>query len=94
MRLEGRIAVGTGGARGIGECITRLFAQEGAAVVIADLLAEEGERVAASIRATDGRAVFQATDVMRLLDRVDDGVQETRLDGPVVTIDEAGEPAP
>ena len=40
LKLEGKVAVVSGGAGGIGGCITRLFAQEGAAVVIADLLKE------------------------------------------------------
>lgn len=65
LKLQGRAALVTGGARGIGECIVRLFAEEGAAVVIADVLREEGERVAAAIRDEGGRAVFQATDVTR-----------------------------
>lgn len=48
-RLEGKIAIVTGAARGTGEQTARLFAQEGAQVVVADVLEEEGRRTAAEI---------------------------------------------
>ncbi|MEZ5556963.1 MAG: glucose 1-dehydrogenase [Pseudomonadales bacterium] len=48
-RLSGKIAIITGGARGQGAAEARLFAREGASVVITDLLAEEGHAVAAEI---------------------------------------------
>ena len=60
-KLEGKVAVVSGGSGGIGGCVTRLFAQEGAAVVIADV--RDGERLADSIRNAGRQAVFQATDV-------------------------------
>jgi len=50
MRLKDRVAVITGGARGIGGAAALLFAREGAKVVVADLLAEEGEATVAAIR--------------------------------------------
>ncbi|MCL7024445.1 hypothetical protein MKW94_024561, partial [Papaver nudicaule] len=48
-RLEGRVAIITGAARGIGEAAARLFVENGAFVVIADIEDELGDRAAASI---------------------------------------------
>ncbi len=62
MRLEGKIAVVTGAARGIGAACARRFAAEGAAVVIADILEEQGEVTAQSIRDTGASAAFVACD--------------------------------
>jgi NAD(P)-dependent dehydrogenase (short-subunit alcohol dehydrogenase family) len=63
MRLKDKVAIITGGAHGMGEAEVRLFAKEGATVVIADVLEEEGEAVAADINAVQGRARFIRTDV-------------------------------
>jgi NAD(P)-dependent dehydrogenase (short-subunit alcohol dehydrogenase family) len=49
MKLQGRIAIVTGGARGIGEGIARCFAEEGATVAILDLDGEAAEATAASL---------------------------------------------
>ena len=62
MRLEGKVAVVTGAARGIGAACARRFAAEGAAVVIGDILEEEGEATAQSIREAGGAAAFVACD--------------------------------
>ena len=48
-KLDGRVAVVTGGARGIGASIARLFVAEGATVVIADRLESEGKALAAEL---------------------------------------------
>jgi NAD(P)-dependent dehydrogenase (short-subunit alcohol dehydrogenase family) len=63
MRLKDKVTIVTGGAHGMGEAEARLFAKEGAAVVIADVLSKEGEAVAADINAIQGRARFIRTDV-------------------------------
>ena len=55
MKLEGKVAVVTGGGGGIGEAMARAFATEGArAVVVADIDGDEAERVAAGIDAAAG----------------------------------------
>lgn len=51
MRLEGKIALVTGAASGIGEAIARRFAEEGAAVIVSDIRREPGEAVAQAIGA-------------------------------------------
>jgi 3alpha(or 20beta)-hydroxysteroid dehydrogenase len=48
-RLDQKVAIVTGGARGTGAVIAHRFAEEGARVVIADVLDERGEQVAATI---------------------------------------------
>ncbi|MCH9036875.1 MAG: glucose 1-dehydrogenase [Chloroflexi bacterium] len=63
MRLEGKVALISGGARGIGEAIARLFAREGASVTIGDILEDEGQRVAREIDDAGGRALFVRLDV-------------------------------
>ncbi len=62
-RLENRIAVITGSGAGMGEGIARLFAAEGARVVVSDIDLASGEAVAASIAVDGGRAIFQRADV-------------------------------
>lgn len=63
MRFQDKVAVVTGAAQGIGEAYARALAAEGAAVVVADLNEESGERVAQEIVADGGRAIFVRTDV-------------------------------
>jgi len=59
-RLEGKVAVITGGASGIGEATVRRFAAEGARVVIADVNAERGQKLAAEL---GDRGAYARTDV-------------------------------
>ena len=60
--LEGQIAIVTGGARGIGEGICKLFCQEGATIFIWDLL-DDGVATADRIKETGGDITFQKVDV-------------------------------
>lgn len=62
-RLQNQIAWVSGAASGMGEAIARLFAQEGAAVALVDLQAENGQAIAEQIRAEGGQALFIKCDV-------------------------------
>ncbi len=63
MRLEGKVALISGGARGMGAAEAKLFAREGAKVVIADMLEDDGHRTEAEINETGGDAIFVRLDV-------------------------------
>jgi len=63
MRLNGKVAIVTGAAHGMGEAEARLFAKEGAKVVVADVLGKEADAVAADICASGGNAIAATIDV-------------------------------
>ena len=62
-RLEGKVALVTGGSLGIGKAICKEFAAEGAAVVITDVLDDEGQQLASEIQQDGGAAEFHHLDV-------------------------------
>jgi NAD(P)-dependent dehydrogenase (short-subunit alcohol dehydrogenase family) len=90
-RLDGRVALVTGGGSGLGAEIVAILAEEGAAVVGADVRPEAAEAVAQRIRAAGGRAVGEPLDVRdgsaarRLVDTIVD--REGRLD---ILVNDAG----
>ena len=63
MRLEDKVALITGGASGMGASMARIFAREGAKVVVADVLEEAGKGVVADITQANGAAIFHRLDV-------------------------------
>jgi len=63
MRLAGKVALISGGARGMGAAEARLFVREGARVVIGDVLDADGREVETEIRAKGGECIFVRLDV-------------------------------
>ena len=63
MRLENKVALISGGARGMGAVEAKMFAAEGAKVVIGDMLGDEGRQVEAEINESGGECVFVQLDV-------------------------------
>jgi|SRR5271165_362830 len=62
-RLAGRVAIVTGGGKGIGRAVCELFAREGARLVVATRSAAPGEEVVEAIKSAGGEAVLDVTDV-------------------------------
>src|SRR2546425_7325780 len=63
--LDGRVAIVTGAATGIGRATARLFAQAGARLILADVRGDELERTVAEVRAAGGDALAQTADLAR-----------------------------
>jgi NAD(P)-dependent dehydrogenase (short-subunit alcohol dehydrogenase family) len=63
MRLANKVAVITGASNGMGAAEARLFASEGAQVILADLLEKEGQEQVVQIRSSGGKAIFERLDV-------------------------------
>ena len=64
-RLEGRIAIITGGGSGIGRSSSVLFAKEGAKVVVACRNSEEGEETVRIIESIKGQAMYIKADISK-----------------------------
>lgn len=86
--LAGRVAIVTGGARGLGAAYVRILAAEGAHVVIADLLDEPGQALAAELGDHGSFARLDVTQPGQWQELVDDVV--ARLGTPYVLINNAG----
>jgi cyclopentanol dehydrogenase len=67
-RLAGKVALISGGARGQGAVEARLFAREGAKVVLGDILDDEGKHVEEEIRTQGGKAIYVHLDVTQAQD--------------------------
>src|SRR6266853_721885 len=67
-KIANKVALITGAASGIGRATALLFAREGAAVVLADVKADAGQRVADEIAKAGGRAFFEGIDVTQAAD--------------------------
>lgn len=65
MRLQNKVAIITGGARGLGRCTAETFAREGAVVVVADKLDQQGKDSVKSIVKSGGKAIFVNVDVAK-----------------------------
>lgn len=69
--MEGRVAIVTGAAQGIGASIAKRFASEKIKVVVADIKKELGERKVSQIREAGGDALFVEVDVSKKQKRID-----------------------
>jgi NAD(P)-dependent dehydrogenase (short-subunit alcohol dehydrogenase family) len=67
-RLDGKVALITGAASGMGRCAAELFASEGARVVVADYADDAGRETAAAINTAGGQASFVRADVSKAAD--------------------------
>ena len=61
-KLNGQVAIVTGGARGIGEGVCKIFCDQGATVVIWDII-DEGQNTCNKIKQTGGNIIFQKVNV-------------------------------
>ena len=64
-RIDGKVALVTGGASGIGRATALTFAREGAKLVIADMNADGGQQTVHLITENGGEAIFVRTDVSK-----------------------------
>ncbi|MEU6357279.1 SDR family NAD(P)-dependent oxidoreductase [Streptomyces sp. NPDC047072] len=91
MSLQGKVAVVTGGARGIGQGIATVLAAKGAAVAVWDLNAEGAEKTAAAINESGGKAIAVGGDAAAA-DAIAAAAARTRAElGPVtILVNNAG----
>ena len=63
MRLQDKVALITGSASGMGQAAAKLFAREGASIIVTDIAADAGEQTARNIREAGGKAIFVRANV-------------------------------
>ena len=85
MKLNGKVAIVTGAASGLGKAIAVRFAQEGAKVAIADLNKQAADAVAGEIESAGGRSISVAMDVTSE-DDVNNGVAAAISDRDFVAL--------
>ena len=78
LRLEGKVAIVTGGARGLGEAMVAGFAREGASVVIGDILHDKAHDLAGRLSSGKAKVIAVRTDVRKKADA--DNLAKTALD--------------
>ena len=71
MRLSGKVAIISGGAKGQGAAEARMFASEGASVVIGDVLEDEGNQIEVEVNESGGSALFVKLNVTSEQDWID-----------------------
>src|SRR5580765_3907979 len=95
MLLQGKVAVVTGGGRGIGRAIAKKFAAEGAAVLITSRTETELRAVAGEIESARGKAVWVTGDVSREADCAHIvGAAQDRLGAVNILVNNAGDYGP
>src|ERR1700681_1281981 len=95
MLLEGKVAIVTGGGRGIGRAIARRFAADGAAVLVAARTESEVRTVAAQIEQSGGHASFVTGDVSQDADCAHIvAAAEAQLGGVSILVNNAGDYGP
>jgi len=77
MRFDGKVAVVTGGASGIGRAVSEILAGRGACVSVIDVSPDAGTETLNSIRSRDGKAVFFSVDVSQR-QQLQEAIDETR----------------
>ena len=90
-RLNGKVAIVTGAAQGIGRAIASRLADEGAKVALADIQFDSAERAASEIRADGAAAIAVALDVTKLDDAIAAADRVERELGPIdILVNNAG----